>query len=93
MVDLKVFNFWVAVAIFFGAAAVDAIWAQYTFHLTKRHSLTAATLSLVVALLAAVEIILYISNLWYVIPLAAGAFVGTFAVVEWEKRTNPESRK
>ena len=34
--------------------------------------------------LGAVGILNFINNKWYVIPLALGAFCGTYAVVTWE---------
>ena len=77
-----------AVALFFLAMILDAVYAMYTFALTKHQSMLASTMSGLVYVLGAVGVVSYVSNKLYLIPLSLGAFVGTIVVVEYEKRNN-----
>jgi asparagine N-glycosylation enzyme membrane subunit Stt3 len=78
------FNWLGAVGLFFASAVLEAIFGLYTLAVTKHKAIEAATWSLVSYFLLAVGILNFIHNKWYVIPLALGAFCGTFAVVKRE---------
>jgi hypothetical protein len=84
------FNWWGAVGLFFASAALEAIFALYTLAVTKHKAAQAASWSLVSYFLLAVGILNFINNKWYTIPLALGAFAGTFAVVKWEANKKPK---
>ena len=80
------FNWLGAVGLFFASFALEAIFALYTLAVTKHKALEASTWSLVSYFLLALGILNFIHNKWYVLPLAFGAFFGTYAVVSWESR-------
>ena len=80
------FNWLGAVGLFFASGALEAIFALYTLAVTKNKALEASAWSLVSYFLLALGILNFIHNKWYVIPLALGAFCGTFVVVTWESR-------
>lgn len=82
------FNWLGAVGLFFVSAALDSIFALYTLAVTKHKALEASTWSLVTYFLMALGILNFVHNKWYVVPLALGAFCGTFAAVRWESRKN-----
>lgn len=86
------FNWLGAVGLFFASAALEAIFALYTFAVTKHKALQASTWSLISYGLLAVGILNFINNKWYVIPLALGAFGGTYAVVKWESMRSPKKK-
>jgi hypothetical protein len=87
------FNWLGAVGLFFASAALEAIFALYTFAVTKHKALQASTWSLVSYGLLAVGILNFINNKWYVIPLALGAFSGTYCIVRWESLKKARSKK
>jgi hypothetical protein len=78
------FNWLGAIGLFFASGALEAIFALYTLAVTKHKALEASTWSLVSYFLLALGILNFIHNKWYVIPLALGAFCGTYGVVRWE---------
>jgi hypothetical protein len=80
------FNWLGAVGLFFASAALDSIFALYTLAITKHKALQASTWSMISYFLLALGILNFIHNRWYVVPLALGAFCGTFIVVKWESR-------
>lgn len=82
------FNWLGAVGLFFASAALESIFALYTLAVTKHKALEASTWSLVSYFLLALGILNFIHNKWYVVPLALGAFCGTYGVVTWEVRKN-----
>lgn len=80
------FNWLGAIGLFFASAALDSIMALYTLAVTKKRALEASVWSLVSYFLLALGILNFIHNRWYIIPLAMGAFCGTYGVVKWESR-------
>jgi hypothetical protein len=86
------FNWLGAVGLFFASFALEAIFALYTLAVTKHKALEAGTWSLVSYFLLALGILNFIHNRWYVIPLALGAFGGSYAVVRRESLKKPEDK-
>jgi hypothetical protein len=84
------FNWLGAVGLFFASAALESIFALYTLAVTKHKAMEASIWSLVSYFLLAVGILNFIHNKWYTIPLALGAFCGTYTVVTLEIRKNPK---
>jgi hypothetical protein len=80
------FNWLGAVGLFFASAALESIFALYTLAVTKHRAMEASVWSLVSYFLLALGILNFIHNKWYVVPLALGAFGGTYVVVTWEAR-------
>lgn len=87
------FNWLGAIGLFFASAALESIFALYTLAVTKHKALEASMWSLVSYFLLALGILNFIHNKWYVIPLALGAFCGTYLVVTWEARKDKKSGK
>jgi 4-hydroxybenzoate polyprenyltransferase len=77
-----------AIALFFLAMILEAVYARYTFALTKHQSLLAGVMSGLVYVIGAIGVVSYVSNKLYLIPISIGAFIGTIIVVEYEKRNN-----
>ena len=84
------FNWLGAVGLFFASAALESIFALYTLAVTKHKALEASIWSLISYFLLAVGILNFINNKWYTIPLALGAFAGTYIVVTRESRKSPK---
>jgi len=84
------FSFLYAVMLFLVAMLLDAVYAIYTFSLTKHKTMLAGTMSIFVYLLGAIGVVSYVHQKLYLIPLCLGAFLGTIIVVEYEKRHHIE---
>lgn len=84
------FNWLGAIGLFVASGLLEAIFALYTLAVTKHKAIEASMWSLVSYFLLAVGILNFIHNKWYTIPLALGAFCGTYAVVTWESRKKPK---
>ena len=78
------FNIWLAIGLFFAATLLDAIFALYTVAVINTNPFRAASLSFLTYMLEAVGVVNYVENKLYLLPLAVGAFVGSYAVVKWE---------
>lgn len=79
-----IFNWWLALGLFAASALLDAVFALYTVAVVKNQALKAATMSLLTYVLMAVGILNYVANKWYIVPLALGAFVGSYVIVKRE---------
>ncbi len=82
------FSFEIALGIFVAYIIVDGMYAYYTLQVTKRKPLSAATTGALMHFLLAVGVLSYVQNYLYLIPLALGAWIGTFLVVKKEQKLN-----
>lgn len=69
--------------IFVTYVAVDILYAAYIVAVEKRLAIRAASISSVLYSLLAFGVITYSKNPVYLIPLAAGAWLGTFVTVRF----------
>jgi hypothetical protein len=72
-----------ALLLFVFAAVVDVLWVRYTLAVTERQALRAATVGSLIYLFGAVGTVKYVQQPWYLAPLIAGAFTGTFFTLKW----------
>jgi hypothetical protein len=84
MIMLMEFNWFLAIGLFFASILLDAVFALYTLAVVKKNAMAAANLTVLTYMLEAAGIVSYVKNLWYLIPVAAGAFVGTYFIVKRE---------
>ena len=75
-----------ALLVFLVTAVSDTLWAIYIRRVTDGKSLSASTLSAVIIIAGGLVAIEYISNNWYLLPAALGAFVGTFFTIKLDKK-------
>ncbi len=78
------FNWLLAIGLFFASILLDAVFALYTIAVVKNQPFKTASMSVLCYLIAAVGVVNYVQNRWYLIPLSAGAFVGSYAIVKRE---------
>ena len=78
------FNWLEAIGLFFASMALDAVFALYTVAVVKLRPLYAANMSLLTYVLGAIGLVSFVHNKWYILPLSAGAFVGSYLVVKYE---------
>jgi len=77
-----------AAVIFVTYVAVDILYALYIICVERRHALRSAAISAVLYSLLAFGVITYSKNPIYLIPLASGAFIGTFLTVSYHRETD-----
>lgn len=68
------------------AAVLDFVWAAYIRTIADKAALRAGLWAVAIILLGGINAIGYIQNHWLLLPIAAGAFVGTYAHVALEAR-------
>ncbi|MEO5691369.1 MAG: hypothetical protein ABIQ64_04235 [Candidatus Saccharimonadales bacterium] len=83
------FNFLVAIGLFIFYLFVEMLDSSLTFSLTQHKSLRSAVVTFILYTTLAVEIAAVVSNYLYVFPLALGAALGSYLVVEYEKKKRP----
>lgn len=86
---LKQFNFVIAFGLFIFYLFVEVLDSSLTFSLTQHKSLRSALVTFVLYITLAVEVAAIVSNYLYVFPVALGAALGSFLVVEHEKKKRP----
>lgn len=79
------FSWTTAGMIFVTYVAIDMLYAWYVICVGERRACTAAMLTSVIYSLLAFGVVSYSKNIFYLIPLASGAFIGTFVMVRLKK--------
>ncbi len=85
------FNIFAALALFIFYLIVEIMDSSLTFALVQHKSVRSAVVTFILYFTLAVEIVAIISNYLYIIPVAIGAALGSYLVVEYEKRKRPLS--
>lgn len=80
------FSWFIFIGLFVVSIALDAVYAAYTVAIIKSKAAQAATFSLLTYIFGAIGVVSYVENKIYLIPLASGAFIGTYLVVAIEAR-------
>lgn len=83
--DQVAFSYPTAWLVFWTYILVDIMYAYYIICVGKRRPFRAAIVSSILYSLLAFGVVSYSQNIWYLVPLACGAFIGTFITV-WLKR-------
>lgn len=77
------FDWLTAGTVFVVYVLFDILYALYVLCVSRRQALTAAGISAALYSLGAYGVMTYLHNQWYVIPLALGAFLGTYVAVKY----------
>jgi hypothetical protein len=77
------FNWLTAGMVFVVYVVFDILYALYVLCVSRRQAIASSLISSVLYSLGAFGVMTYLQNAWYVIPLAAGAFLGTFVAVKY----------
>jgi glycerol uptake facilitator-like aquaporin len=77
------FSWTTAAIIFVTYVVIDILYALYVICVSKRQPFNAALTSSFLYSLAAYGVISYSKNPAYIVPLAIGAFIGTYVVVKY----------
>jgi len=90
MSQMNDFNFTTAVLIFFTYFIIDMLYAWYIISVNERKAITASFLTAIIYSLLAFGVVSYSKNILYLIPLASGAFAGTFFMIKTKERKWPK---
>lgn len=80
------FKWQTALIVFCVYVLFDILYALYVICVSRRQALRASTISSVLYSLGAYGVMNYLENPWYLIPLACGAFIGTYLAVRYMSR-------
>ena len=83
------FNIFIAIGLFILYTLVEALDSSLTLAITKHQSLKAANTTLVLYIILGIEVLAFVSNYLYTIPIALGAWLGTYLLLEREKKKRP----
>jgi len=83
------FNPWIALGLFILYAAVEALDASLTLSITKHEAVKSANKTLLLYVVLGIEVLAFVSNYLYTVPIALGAWIGTYKVVAHEKKQRP----
>lgn len=83
------FNILIAFALFVFYLMVEALDSSLTFSLVQHKSTRSAFVTFILYTTIAIEVVAIVSNYLYIVPVALGASIGTYLVVEYEKKKHP----
>lgn len=82
---IKEFDIKIALLIFIGYIIIDYLYADYIVSVSNKQPLRSAILSAIIYSMLAMGVVTYSKNPLYILPLAAGAFIGTYLLVKCRK--------
>ncbi len=85
------FDIFAAMGLFIFYLIVEILDSSLTFSLVQHKSVRSAIVTFILYFTLAVEIVAIISNYLYIIPVAIGAALGSYVIVEYEKKKRPLS--
>jgi hypothetical protein len=77
------FSWWTAGLVFVVYVVFDVLYALYVLCVSRHQPVYAAGISSILYSLGAVGVMHYLHNTWYLLPLACGAFLGTYIAVKY----------
>lgn len=80
---MEAFNWYTAATVFVVYVFFDILYALYVLCVSRQQALRASAISAALYSLGAYGVMSYLHNPWYLIPLACGAFIGTYIAVKY----------
>lgn len=71
---------------FLAMFVLDLVWAGYTMAMVERKVAVASVCASAIQLCSALVVIGYTTNRWLLIPVALGAFAGTYVACQLKRR-------
>jgi hypothetical protein len=79
------FSWLTAIMIFVVYIFIDILYTLYIIYVGERSAIKAACTTSAIYVLIAFGVVNYSKNPWYILPLASGAFLGTYLAVRFKK--------
>ena len=83
------FNFFVAFGLIVFYLFAEALDSSLHYSLNHHKSYRSALITFVLYIVLAIEVVAFVSNYLYALPIAFGAAIGSFWIVEREKKKHP----
>lgn len=77
------FSWTTAATVFVVYVVFDILYALYVLCVSRKQAVAASAISSVLYSLGAYGVMSYLHNPWYIVPLACGAFIGTYVAVRY----------
>jgi len=77
------FSWLIAITLLFGFILYDFLYAVYYIFVSKQMAFMAANTACVLYLIGSVSTIAYLGNLYYLIPIIIGSYIGTYVAVKY----------
>ena len=77
------FSWLTAATVFVVYVVFDILYALYVLCVSRKQAFAASAISSVLYSLGAYGVMSYLHNPWYIVPLAFGAFLGTYIAVRY----------
>lgn len=77
------FSWLTAATVFVVYVFFDILYALYVLCVSRKQAVAASAISAVLYSLGAYGVMNYLHNPWYLLPLACGAFIGTYIAVKY----------
>lgn len=77
------FSWLTALTVFVVYIFFDILYALYVICVGRQQAIAASLISSVLYSLGAYGTMNYLHNIWYLVPLASGAFIGTYVAVRY----------
>lgn len=77
------FDWFTAGLIFITYTVIDMLYAKYIIYVNQHRPFSAAVTTAIIYSLLAFGVVSYSKNILYLIPLASGAFLGTYVTVRY----------
>lgn len=90
---LQNFNLLIAAGLFILYCLVEFLDASLTLSITRLQSLRSANMTLILYIILGIEVLAFVNNYLYAIPIALGAWLGTYLLIEHEKKKQPAKKK
>lgn len=76
------FSWGIALILLFGFIAYDFIYAIYYIFVSKKNAFMAANSACALYLIGSFSTVAYLGNLFYLIPIILGSYIGTYIAVK-----------
>ena len=83
------FNALFALGLFVLYCLVEALDSSLTLAITKHESLKSANITFILYIIWGIEVFAFISNYLYTFPIALGAWLGTYLLLQRERKIHP----
>lgn len=83
------FNVLIAIGLFLIYCVVEFLDSSLTLSITRHQSVKSANTTLILYIILGIEVLAFVSNYLYTIPVALGAWLGTYLLIEREKKVRP----
>jgi hypothetical protein len=87
------FNIWIAIAVFLFYLLIDVLYVLYTRYIVEHRPLACANVAGLIYGLVALGTVSYTNNKWYIIPVVAGSWLGTYIAAKYlNKEVDPKTK-